>query len=162
MSKASEVELSPSESLLRALDINFRITRYLIENIPSEAWSAEPAGGKGRTIAAITAHTHNVRRMWLKVASGKPVPDEVDRHTLTPRSALAALDASASAVHEMVAESLASGKRIKNFKPDTTAFAGYIIAHDAHHRGQIAMLARQGGFALPKQVDFGMWEWGIR
>src|SRR5271166_2719541 len=74
MSKASEVELPPSESLLRALDINFRITRYLIENIPSEAWSAEPAGGKGRTIAAITAHIHNVRRMWLKVPSGKPVP----------------------------------------------------------------------------------------
>lgn len=162
MPKASEVELSPSESLLRALDINFRITRYLIENIPSEAWSAEPPGGKGRTIAAIAAHIHNVRRMWLKVASGKPVPDELDRHTVTPATCLAALDASASAVHDMVAESLASGKRIKNFKPDTAAFVGYIIAHDAHHRGQIAMLARQTGFALPKQVDFGTWEWGVR
>jgi uncharacterized damage-inducible protein DinB len=39
---------------------------------------------------------------------------------------------------------------------------GYITAHDAHHRGQIAMLARQAGFALPKQVDFGMWEGEVR
>ncbi len=57
---------------------------------------------------------------------------------------------------------LASGVRIKGFKPDTAAFVGYIIAHDSHHRGQIAMLARQAGFPLPKQVDFGMWEWGVR
>jgi uncharacterized damage-inducible protein DinB len=65
-------------------------------------------------------------------------------------------------LHTLVAESLASHVRIKGFKPDTAAFVGYIIAHDSHHRGQIGMLARQTGFPLPKQVDFGMWEWGVR
>jgi uncharacterized damage-inducible protein DinB len=52
--------------------------------------------------------------------------------------------------------------RIKGFKPDTAAFADYIIAHDSHHRGQIAMVARQAGLTLPQQVEFGMWEWGVR
>jgi uncharacterized damage-inducible protein DinB len=37
-----------------------------------------------------------------------------------------------------------------------------LIAHDAHHRGQIAMLARQLGHALPQKAMFGMWEWGTR
>ena len=44
------------EALLNALDTNSRINLYLIENLPAEAWKAEPPGGKGRTIAAIVAH----------------------------------------------------------------------------------------------------------
>ena len=39
---------------------------------------------------------------------------------------------------------------------------GYLISHDAHHRGQISTLARQVGHPLPKQATFGMWEWGSR
>jgi uncharacterized damage-inducible protein DinB len=38
----------------------------------------------------------------------------------------------------------------------------YLISHDAHHRGQICMLARQLGHTLPKAAGFGMWEWGSR
>jgi uncharacterized damage-inducible protein DinB len=34
--------------------------------------------------------------------------------------------------------------------------------HDAHRRGQIAMLARQAGHPLPQKAMFGMSEWGIR
>jgi len=44
------------EGLLTAFDTNDRINQYMIENLPAGAWSAEPPGGKGRTIAAIVAH----------------------------------------------------------------------------------------------------------
>jgi uncharacterized damage-inducible protein DinB len=47
-------------------------------------------------------------------------------------------------------------------KPDVGAFLTYLVAHDAHHRGQIAMLARQVGHPLPQKAMFGMWEWGTR
>jgi hypothetical protein len=40
------------------------------------------------------------------------------------------------------------------------AFVGYLIAHDSHHRGQIAMLARQVGHPLPAKVGCGLWERG--
>ena len=36
-----------------------------------------------------------------------------------------------------------SDGRVKGFRPDVAGFLGYLIAHDAHHRGQITMLARQ-------------------
>jgi uncharacterized damage-inducible protein DinB len=51
---------------------------------------------------------------------------------------------------------------VKGFKPDVAGFVGYLIAHDAHHRGQISMLARQVGHPLSKKTMFGMWEWGSR
>jgi uncharacterized damage-inducible protein DinB len=160
--KTADPPLPLADSLVRALDINSRITRYLVENLDPKAWHAPTPDGKGRQIAAIVAHIHNVRRMWVKAAGSKNIPEELKKETLDAKEALAGLDHSAAALHTLVAESLASGLRIKGFKPDTAAFVGYLIAHDSHHWGQIGMLARQIGFPLPKQVDFGMWEWGVR
>jgi uncharacterized damage-inducible protein DinB len=148
-------------ALLAAFDTNDRINHYLIENLPEEAWRAELPQKKGREIAAIVAHIHNVRIMWLKAAGGK-VPEQLDRHTVTPAQARKALDASRAALHELLQASLSSGGRIKGFRPDVAAFFGYLIAHDAHHRGQITMLARQIGHPISQKAMFGMWEWGVR
>jgi uncharacterized damage-inducible protein DinB len=35
----------------------------------------------------------------------------------------------------------------------------YMVAHEAHHRGQVAMLAHQMGFPLSKDVISAMWGW---
>jgi hypothetical protein len=35
----------------------------------------------------------------------------------------------------------------------------YMLAHEAHHRGQVCMLAHQLGFPLPKEVAVGIWNW---
>jgi uncharacterized damage-inducible protein DinB len=69
MAKAAPTAFFLPEALLAAFDTNDRINQYLIENLPAEAWRAEPPEGKGRTIAAIVAHIHNVRVMWLKASA---------------------------------------------------------------------------------------------
>jgi uncharacterized damage-inducible protein DinB len=150
------------EALLKAFDTNNRISLYLIENLPAEAWNAKPLDGKGRTIAAIVAHSHNVRVMWLKAAKAENIPEQLERHTVTPAQASHALEKSGSALHELCRRALEGNGRIRNFRPDVAGFIGYLIAHDAHHRGQIAMLARQLGHPLPQKAMFGMWEWGSR
>jgi uncharacterized damage-inducible protein DinB len=150
------------EALLNALDTNNRISLYLIENLPAEAWNAKPPGGKGRTIAAIVAHSHNVRVMWLKAAKAENIPAQLERTTVTPAQAVRALERSRAALHTLCQRALESNGRIKGFRPDVAGFIGYLIAHDAHHRGQIAMLARQLGYPLPQKAMFGMWEWGSR
>ena len=150
-------------ALLKAFNTNNRINQYLIDNIAREAWKAKPPEGKGRTVSAIVAHLHNVRVMWLKAsAKGSDLPAQLDRATVTPAQASQALDQSCEALSEVISEALHSDGRIKGFRPDVIGFLAYLIAHDAHHRGQIAMLARQLGHPLPQKINFGMWEWGSR
>ena len=150
-----------AEALLRAYDTNDRINQYLLESLTDEAWSADPPGGKGRTIAAIVAHMHNVRIMWLKAAKAADVPAQLSRSP-TRADAAAALAQSRDALARVLADALAADGRVKGFRPDAAGFFGYLVAHDAHHRGQITMLARQVGRPLPQKAMFGMWEWGSR
>jgi len=152
-----------SDAVLNAFDINDRINRYMIDHLPAQAWRAEPPDGKGRDAASIVAHMHNVRVMWLKAAAkGRPIPDQLDRHTVTPAEAKKGLQQSRDALKAVLRVALEGDGRVNGFKPDVAAFFGYLIAHDSHHRGQIAMLARQVGHPLPQKAMFGMWEWGSR
>lgn len=152
-----------AQATLTSFDTNNRICTYMIEGLNASIWDAEPPSGKGRTIAAVVAHMHNVRVMWLKAAAkGSKIPDQLDRHTVTPAQAIKGLNTSAAALREVIANALATDGRIKGFRPDVAGFVGYLIAHDAHHRGQVTMLARQLGKPISQKTMFGMWEWGSR
>jgi len=58
--------------------------------------------------------------------------------------------------------SLSTGGRVKDFPPGVVAFFSYSISHDAHHRGQICLLARQTGHEVPKDAGYGLWDWPKR
>ena len=162
MVKASVPFLLPA-ALLDAYKTNDLINQYLLKHLPEAAWRAETPDGKGRTIAAIVAHMHNVRVMWLKAAAkGSKIPEQLDRTSVTPKEAVKALEHSERALSAVLKSALESDGRVKGFRPDVAGFFGYLIAHDAHHRGQICMLARQVGHPSPQKAMFGMWEWGTR
>ncbi|MGH9496389.1 MAG: DinB family protein [Candidatus Sulfotelmatobacter sp.] len=149
-------------ALLNAFNTNNRINHYLIDHLAPAVWKAKPVDGKGRTIAAIVAHIHNVRVMWLKAAKAEEIPEQLDRGTVTPTQALRGLESSCHALSVVISRAIESNGKVRNFRPDVVGFVGYLIAHDAHHRGQIAMLARQLGHPIPQKAVFGMWEWGSR
>jgi uncharacterized damage-inducible protein DinB len=149
-------------SLLETFAVNEKANQLLLANVSDEAWHAAPPAKKGRTIAAIASHMHNVRLMWLAAAdkSGK-IPAKLDAERATRAEVREALGKSAAALRELLQKGLddPAGK-VPNFKPDVVAFIGYLIAHDSHHRGQIGMLARQIGHPIPSKTGFGLWEWG--
>ncbi len=160
--KKPPVPFVVADGLTGAYATNNRINIYLIQGVPDEAWRAKLPGGKGRDIASITAHMHNVRLMWLKSSGAKDLPEKLEPATVTKAEAILALEASCKALEATLRDSLSGGGNIKGFKPDVASFFGYLVAHDAHHRGQITMLARQLGHPVSQSVMFGMWEWGTR
>jgi uncharacterized damage-inducible protein DinB len=146
---------------------NDRMNQMLIEHLDPAAWRAKPAG-KARTIAAIFTHLHNVRTKWVRLtAPHLKVPRQLHRARCTPKQARAGLVESAIRCEEMLAEALGGEARVKEFRRDGWARpwpAGpemlcYMLAHEAHHRGQVFLLARQLGFPLPKKVGYGIWNW---
>src|SRR5271165_2246330 len=145
----------------------------LIEHLDPAAWRAKPPG-KVRTIAAIFTHMHNVRCKWVRLtAPHLKVPRQLNRAHCTPQQARAGLSESAARCTEMLAEAMLAealggrGGRIQNFRRDGWGrpwpvgpeMLCYMISHEAHHRGQVCMLAHQLGFPLPIKVTSGLWNW---
>ena len=160
---AAQPAFQPVDALLYAWGTNNRIDAYLIENVPDAAWRATPPNGKGRDIASIFGHLHNVRLMWLKsVDKNAVLPAKLEGDAYTKADVLAALKESAEALDAVLRKALSTDGRVPGFKPDAASFLAYLIAHDAHHRGQVCMLARQLGHPISKSAGFGLWEWGTR
>ena len=146
---------------------NDRMNQLLIEHLDPSLWRAKPPG-QARTIAAIFTHMHNVRTKWIRLtAPHLKVPPMLNRTNCTPRLAHIGLEKSAARCSEMLAEALGGGNRIKKFHSDGWArpwpvgveMLCYMLSHEAHHRGQICMLAHQLGFPLPARVMSGLWNW---
>jgi len=164
--KASE----NGEELIAAWRTNHRVTTYLIENLPAELWSKNIPGSPRRTVRMLGAHIHNARCMWIKMIAarhGVKVPLTVDARTVKPSSLSRALERSSKGIIDVIQLGAARGGAIpaatwQNFPTDLVHFLNYFVAHEAHHRGQLCVLARQLGHRLPTEVTAGLWQWKKR
>ncbi len=152
------------DPLIETWAIHNRINLYLLDALPEEAMGLT-IGGKGRTVHDQFAHAHNVRLMWLKSAAPDLLEglEKVESKVVGPRSALRdSLVKSGLAVEELLRRAIASDGRVKGFKPHATAFVGYLISHESHHRGQVGWTLKHCGHPLDQKTAFGLWEWGVR
>ena len=166
------LSVAPRSSLhhemAQAFIVNDSMNQLLLEHLDARAWRAKLPGQKGRTIADIFAHVHNIRRKWLRLSAPHlKMPSELDRRRCTQKQARAALAQSALYCAEMLTQALTTPPGGVKFLRDGwsrpwrpgPAMCAYMISHDAHHRGQACMLAHQLGFRLPVAVGSGMWAW---
>jgi len=180
--RLSRVQSSNGQAAARIFAANDRLNQLLIERLAPEVWTAAPPGpvsaGQGgtsrirsskvRTVAAIFTHVHNVRCKWLRLtAPHLGVPAQLNRLRCTQKEARAGLAESAARCAEMVEQSLDGSGRVQAFHRDGWAqpwpvgmeMLCYMIAHEAHHRGQVCMLAHQLGFPLAPGVTSELWNW---
>ncbi len=156
------------KAAVRIFAANDRMNQLIIEHLDPAAWRAKPPGN-ARTIAAIFTHMHNVRAKWVRLSAPHlQVPPQLNRAHCTPQQARAGLAESAAHCAEMLAEALdGPGGRVEKFYRDGWAqpwpvgpeMLCYMLSHEAHHRGQVCLLAHQLGFPLPKKVAYGIWNW---
>jgi uncharacterized damage-inducible protein DinB len=144
-------------------DINQRMNELLLGDV-QDAFLKDVSIAKGRSVGEQFAHIHNVRLMWLKAAAPDLGEQQVKIEKdppITKGVVMDSLQKSAAAVATLLKFGLELG-RIKGFKPHPEAFLGYMIAHEAHHRGQIILILKENGHLPGKKTLFGLWEWGTK
>ena len=165
---ASAPALDLRPGLQQSFVVNDHLNQILLEQLDPRAWKALPSTSKTRTIAAIFTHVHNVRCKWIRLSAPHlKVPPKLDRSHCTQQQARNALAGSAALCSQMLAEAFAVEGRVKKFHRDGwarpwapgAAMVVYMIVHEAHHRGQVCMLAHQLGFPLPEKAGYGIWGW---
>lgn len=153
-----------SSDLIQTWEIHHRIVLYFLEAI-APAHLTDLATTKGRNVAEQLAHLHNVRLMWLKVAAPELFKKQksIEKENAADKDLLRrSLTDSGKAIAQLLQQSLAADGKIKGFKPHATAFLGYLIAHEAHHRAQVVLILKQNGHPVDKKVSYGIWEWGTK
>jgi uncharacterized damage-inducible protein DinB len=174
MAEMEEHSPSPAsdlrETFLAAWRTNSRVTALLVEHLPAPLWDMPVPGAPRRTVRMIAGHFHNSRSRWIRTlgqAHGVVVPALVDRRKVTRRELLSALKRSSKGIEALLELGIASGGVVppskayvwRNLPLDVGHVLAYFVAHEAHHRGQIVMLARQLGHRLPRQATDGLWQW---
>jgi uncharacterized damage-inducible protein DinB len=147
-----------------------RVTTYLVERLPPALWPLRVPGEPTRTIRMIAAHLHNIRCRWIKAlgrAHGIVPPPLVDLRRVERKDLSRALARSSEGIVRLIELGAARGGAVppadwQNFPTDLEHFLAYFVAHEAHHRGQIVMLARQLGHRLPSEASVGLWQWTKR
>ena len=161
------------DALLAAWGTSHRVTTFLVERLPDPLWRAALPGIPTRTVRSVAAHLHNARCRWVKTLGsehGIALPARVDQRTVTPRELVAALEQSGRGIAALLELGNSHGGHLppskaytwRNLPLDVEHVLTYFVAHEAHHRGQIVMAARQLGQRLPVSVTGGLWQWTTR
>ncbi len=158
--------------LIETYAVNDAMNQNLLAHINPKAWRAQPPNVKRkapRTIAAIFAHMHNNRLMWLRYcAPHLKSPARLDPGRCTMKQAAAAHRKSAAQCLRMLTDALSASpdRKVKKFYrgwgrpwPAGGTMFAYMFSHEAHHRGQILMLAHQLGYRIPVETAAGIWHW---
>jgi|SRR5579871_1969733 uncharacterized damage-inducible protein DinB len=154
--------------LLEAFAVNEHLNQFVLEHLDARAWEAKPPSRGARPISALFTHMHNVRLKWLRLSAPHiKLPVQIRRSSYTKKQVRSALTESGQLCSEKIRQALAGDGRVRQFRRDGWSrpwLAGasmviYMISHEAHHRGQICMLAHQLGFQLKVNAMAGMWNW---
>jgi uncharacterized damage-inducible protein DinB len=158
--------------LLELYAVNDAMNQLLLTHLDSRAWRAQLSVQKrgGRTIAAIFAHLHNCRLVWIRRSAPHlkcPAPLDPDRctikqvsvaHTKSAQQCLRMLTDGLSGKPDRKVTKFSRGSWTRTWPAGASMF-GYMFSHESHHRGQIIMLAHQLGYRLPDPAAYGSWQW---
>jgi uncharacterized damage-inducible protein DinB len=150
------------EDLVRTWEISNRVTLRLLGVLTPEGLQATLSTRGGRTVGQQLAHVLAVRRDKLERAdrslvTGVPVVTREQGHD--GELLVAAFERSGEAVAELIRRSAAAGGTVKGFRRGIVVLVGYLIAHEAHHRGHLLLTLKQCRIRRSPLIQMGLWEW---
>jgi uncharacterized damage-inducible protein DinB len=135
------------------------IQLLLVASIPVDGFEVVPLKSRGRTVAAQLSHVNAVRQGWIhyhttgKRPTRSPKGGPYSRADLTRE-----VKESGDAVAEFLTQALAGAAKVRMFGGNPLRWCLYLVSHESHHRGQIALALKQAGMRLPEKTAMqGLW-----
>ena len=152
--------LDVESELLEAFRHSGSVSEHLVNVLPDAFWRVPPPSGRGRSIAAIVAHMQSVRRTFARMGGARPGPPSLDRNRATRSEAQRALRRSTDDLAVLFEAAIAARRaRVKGMPRRVVDMLLYLMQHDAHHRGQIVVLAKDLGHEFEGEDITRLWGW---
>jgi uncharacterized damage-inducible protein DinB len=151
-----------ADEVLRCWKINNEVDIILLRALPAVIWPMKIPGYQLKTVRMMGAHLHNARCGWINTLGRKwkiVAPPMVDNKAISVKELIVALNASAETMIELLATGLDNNNKLPGFAQGAVQFMHYMVAHEAHHRGQLIMISRQLGHPFPAPVMGKLWQW---
>lgn len=149
------------DQILGTWRLHNEILLLLLDAVPDEGLAAKPSGSRGRDVARVFTHLYRVRVGWLHhhETGKRPKVRRFDKGPAPERSELRGLlETSGAEVEAWLERALRSETAPRHFGRQPVRWLGYLIAHESHHRGQIALALKQSGMPMPEKVAVkGLW-----